>query len=279
VIVAASNRGGTTRYLLPLYSVLPVVVAAFLARLRRASVPVFALALAAVLVVQLRGTVATADVFDPGRLERYGITGPRTARCSACSTPTGPNASTRSTSTPTGSPSTPASGSSSPSRAQLLPALHRAGGRGRYGCLVRGFGAPEQQLARRGTASARSARRRLRRARPAGRPVLGRSIGAPGAGGSPEAPYAVDRNPGTPGTRPAPPGRRAARAGPGRGAAGRRVAPSSPDARRTSGPSCRPTALGDGPRGPSTRFYWVNGRLTAGRAGRPCSASAPPARG
>jgi len=53
------------------YSVIPVMTAAFLVRLRRATPPIFAVALAGLLLAHVAGAVATAEVFDPRKLERY----------------------------------------------------------------------------------------------------------------------------------------------------------------------------------------------------------------
>lgn len=71
VIVLGYNQGGSTRYLLPLYSVLPIMVAAFLASLRRLSVPLFATALVGLLASNLAATAARAEVLDAAKRQLY----------------------------------------------------------------------------------------------------------------------------------------------------------------------------------------------------------------
>jgi hypothetical protein len=71
IVVAAYNQGGTTRYLLPLYSVLPVMMAAFLVRLRRLSVPIFATAVAGLLLTSLASNLLRAEALDPTQHALY----------------------------------------------------------------------------------------------------------------------------------------------------------------------------------------------------------------
>ncbi len=71
VIVLAYNRGGGTRYLLPLYSALPVIMAGFLAALRRRNRALFAAALGGLLLANVTGSVARAEALDPKKLELY----------------------------------------------------------------------------------------------------------------------------------------------------------------------------------------------------------------
>jgi hypothetical protein len=71
VVVVGYNRGSATRYLLPLYSAVPIMVAAFLEALRRRSAPAFAVALGGLLAANLAANVAEADVFDDRKLALY----------------------------------------------------------------------------------------------------------------------------------------------------------------------------------------------------------------
>ncbi|MGH7264922.1 MAG: ArnT family glycosyltransferase, partial [Candidatus Rokuibacteriota bacterium] len=71
IVVVGYNRGSATRYLLPLYSAVPIMVAAFVETLRRRSAPAFAVALGCLLAANLAANVAAADVFDERKLALY----------------------------------------------------------------------------------------------------------------------------------------------------------------------------------------------------------------
>lgn len=71
ILVVGYNEGSGTRYLLPLHSAVPVMTAAFLAALRRRSAGVFAVALAGLLVANVVGNLAVAEIVDPKKRAAY----------------------------------------------------------------------------------------------------------------------------------------------------------------------------------------------------------------
>jgi hypothetical protein len=74
IVVVGFNQGGSIRYLLPLYSMLPIMMAALLARLRRRSVAAWAVACAGLLVSNLLATTTRADALDAGKRQLYQST-------------------------------------------------------------------------------------------------------------------------------------------------------------------------------------------------------------